>query len=93
MANDARDDSKTTVISVRLAPDEESTLRSAATAHGESLSQFIRSAVLERCSLRVGNLSDYQTTVTTSGDLAFVTSEDGRSLLPKTSGGPYVVMH
>ena len=56
------------VQSVRFSPRELSTIRRAAQAHGESTSEFIRRASLERASLHAGGPATYLSSmnVTTS---------------------------
>ena len=81
---------RTSMVSVRLAPEEQEALRAEAAANGESLSQFIRDVLLRRGDAQHGTadvrLYPASTTVTTSG-LAFEV-QDGQ-VVPRTTQ-PYV---
>jgi len=80
------------MVSVRLAPDEQQALRAEAAESGESLSQFIRSALLKRSNPTpsVADLRLYPVSSTVvSGGLA-IEARDGQ-LVPNTIR-PYVAL-
>jgi hypothetical protein len=85
-----QDGGRTSMISVRLAPEEQEVLRAEAAANGETLSQFIRDVLLRRSDALRGTadlrLYPASTTTTTSG-LAFE-AHDGQ-IVPRTTL-PYV---
>ena len=81
---------RSSMVSVRLAPEEQEALRAEANANGESLSQFIRDVLLHRSEASGGTadvrLYPVSSTTTTSG-LAFE-AQDGQ-IVPRTTY-PYV---
>jgi hypothetical protein len=81
---------RTSMVSVRLAPEEQEALRAEAAANGDSLSQFIRDVLLRRGDALRGTadvrLYPSSTTTTASG-LAFE-AQDGQ-IVPRTTQ-PYV---
>jgi hypothetical protein len=80
------------MVSVRLAPEEQEALRAEAAESGESLSQFIRSALLKRTDSvpPVADLRLYPVSSTVvSGGLA-IEARDGQ-LIPNTTR-PYVAL-
>lgn len=85
-----QDNSRRSMVSVRLSPEEESLLKVEAAASGETLSQYIRDVLLKRRAAAAGSadfrLYPVSSTVAASG-LAIEAS--GGALVPKTTE-PYV---
>ena len=83
-------DARTSMLSVRLGQEEQEKVRAVAESRGETVSQFIREAVMDRCDPRESAPIDaYQSTstVVTSGFSLEV--QDGQ-IVPKTGGSAYV---
>lgn len=81
---------RTSMVSVRLAPEEQEALRAEAAEHGESLSQFIRGVLLRRSDELHGtaDVGLYPTsTTTTASGLAFEAQDS--HIVPRTIH-PYV---
>jgi hypothetical protein len=89
-SDSGQESGRTSMVSVRLAPEEQEALRAEAAANGESLSQFIRDVLLRRGDALRGTadvrLYPASTTTTASG-LAFE-AQDGQ-IVPRTTQ-PYV---
>lgn len=89
-ADDTQSNSRKSMVSVRLAPEEEATLKAEAVAVGESLSQYIRDVLLRRNDAGAG-AADFRlfpaSSTGTAGGLA-LEAVDG-VLVPKTTQ-PYV---
>lgn len=85
-----QENSRKTMVSVRLAPEEEAALKEEAAASGETLSQYIRDVLLRRSGAAAGavdfRLYPVSSTVATGG-LA-IEAVDG-ALVPRTTQ-PYV---
>lgn len=87
-----QDNARTSMVSVRFAPEEEEALRAEASEKGESLSQYVRAAVLRRSgsASRAADVRLYpNSTTSVSGGLA-IEARDGQ-LVPRTSQ-PYVTV-
>ena len=83
-------DARTTMLSVRLGQEEQERVRTMAESRGESVSQFIREAVMGRCGPTESVPIDaYQstTTVVTSG--FSLEAQDGK-IVPKSGGSAYI---
>lgn len=77
------------MMSVRLAPEEEELVRAAAAEKGESISTFIREAALGRCGVGASAHISFAPTTTVSAGMAFQSGEDG-IIRAKPSTGAYV---
>ena len=90
-AEGARDNSRKTMISVRLDPEEEAALKAEAAEHGETLSQYIRSLLIRRNGSADTGAVDYRSyPVNSTGTPANLALEaDNGMLVPKTTQ-PYV---
>jgi hexokinase len=79
-------DSRTSMLSVRLGQEEQDKVRSKAESRGESVSQFIREAVLEKCAPSVSvPFASYPTSVTATTSGFAMEAHDG-VLVPKAIG-------
>ena len=87
---DGQDSSRKSMVSVRLAPEEEAALKAEAASNGETLSQYIRDVLLRRNAPEAG-AADFRlypvSSTGTAGGLA-LEATDG-ALVPKTTQ-PYV---
>jgi hypothetical protein len=91
-ATPGQDGARTSMVSVRLAPEEQEALRAEAAQSGASLSQFIRSTLLREIhsTATAGDLLLYPVSTTVvSGGLA-IEARDGQ-LVPSTTR-PYVTL-
>jgi hypothetical protein len=79
------------MISVRLAPDEDARVRAEAAKRGVSVSSFLRSAALGRCDLDVEILPINQTdsSSTVGAGIAFDLGDDGH-MVARPVVGAYV---
>jgi hypothetical protein len=89
-AGSGQENSRRSMVSVRLAPEEEAALKAQAAENGESLSQYIRDLLLQRASTDSG-AADFRlypvSSTGTAGGLA-LEAVDG-TLVPRTTQ-PYV---
>lgn len=89
-----KEESKSVMVSVRISAEEELALKKAAELKGESVSKFVRDAALGRCAPLAVELGVFHTTETVvGGNLAFVLDDNGSGLIPKTTSGPFLLMH
>lgn len=90
-AEGGRDNSRKTMVSVRLDPEEEAALKAEAAEHGETLSQYIRNLLVRRnSSVNTGavDFRSYPTSSTgTPGNLAL---EAANGMLVSKTAQPYV---
>jgi hypothetical protein len=88
--DDGRENSRKSMVSVRLDPDEEAALRAEAAAAGENLSQYIRSLLIRRNDADSGTVDYHLYPVSYTGTPGSLALEaiNGK-LMPKTSQ-PYV---
>jgi hypothetical protein len=86
-----QENNRTSMVSVRLAPDEEAALKAEAAAEGETLSQFIRNVLLRRREATSRTFGPFPyppvSSTAVAGGLA-VEAQDGQ-LVPRTMQ-PYV---
>lgn len=89
-ADDRLEGSRKSMVSVRLAPEEEAALKAEATASGESLSQYIRDVLLRRNDSEGGTADFRLYPVSSTGTVGGLALEavDG-VLVPRTTQ-PYV---
>ena len=89
------DQPKTSMISLRLAREEEESLRRLASERGESLSQFIREAVLEKTApqpVAAADVSAFATSVTSGTSGIAIENEGGRLIARPIGPEPYVAL-
>jgi len=85
-----QENARTSMVSVRLAPEEQEALRAEASQSGESLSQFIRSALLRRndSTSEAVDVRLYPSSTTEVSSGLAIEAQDGQ-LIPRTTQ-PYV---
>jgi hypothetical protein len=90
MASSGPDSNRTTMVSIRLAPEEQAALRAEASERGQTLSTFIRDRLLRPgvASSSTADVSLYPASSTAVASGLAIESQDGQ-LVPRTSH-PYV---
>ncbi len=90
MATDEqRNGSRSSMVSIRLAPEEQEALKAAASENGVSLSQFVRRLLLQRSDPHGSVTVESPGTTTTAVGVGFAIEERNGQLLP-SSATPYV---
>jgi hypothetical protein len=85
-----QEQSKSSIVSVRLAPDEQTSVREQASKRGTSMSQFVRDAVLEKCAPPASaNVNQFAASSTKVVGLT-LQLDDAFQIVPQASGSPVV---
>jgi hypothetical protein len=90
MSDQSVNEGRSSMVSVRLAPNEQELVRAAATKRGTSVSQFVRAAVLEQCSPRSASLSSYGETSTSVDSGVTLELQGGDRFEPQSSDSMYL---
>ena len=78
------------MVSVRLRSGERELVSAEASRRGETVSQFVREAVLEKCGIAMAETPTYTTTSTEVIGLALESTESGQLVPRPTQSGPYI---
>lgn len=78
------------MVSVRLGSGERELVSVEANRRGETVSQFVREAVLEKCGLGVAETPTYTTTSTAVIGLALERADDGQLIPKPAQSGMYI---
>ena len=89
-SGEIQDRSRSSMVSVRLAPEEQKYVRAEALKRGTSMSQFVREAVLEKCApSQSANVNDYVASATKVIGLTMQLDDDFK-IVPQAAGIPIV---
>ena len=77
------------MVSVRLRADEREMVNTEAGKRGETVSQFMRDAMLEKCGIGKPQVTTFTTTTSAVVGLSFEADESGHLVPKPVSGEPY----